>query len=214
MTIKIAQGMFPSEKMDRPVYFKSRMQRDYLLLLEFAHEVVAYEHEPQFIEKSVPAIPVKARPDFLVAHAGQLSLVSLVNERESYKIDPDTWFADLLSSFCSEQGIAWIAVRDSELYSNHLIENLRLLHQFSRYSRHLDHALLHGIIELLSNGGQYTIAELMLHVLPDSPQKAAIPIMYLIWHQEVAANLLLERISPKSVVERSSIIFRSQELEA
>lgn len=193
--------MFPSVKMQQPVFFKNRLERDYLLLLEFDKEVLAFQHEPPEIERDLPAIPKRDRPSFYVEGRTSHRLITLLGEQSRSRKDANDWAQIALSLYCLGRGIEYETVQAVELYADSLVKNLTLMHQYSSYGSALDKRLLSRIVDYVRKAGPCTIGETMVAASPDWPQKAVIPVLYLLWQQEITTDLRGQSITTDSLVE-------------
>ena len=96
-------GHFPSLKMQRMVAFTSTIERDYLYLLDYSRDVLAFEERPLTIEYQYQAKMLQYTPSFSVRQTNKVVLVTC--ERQTHVgLEPHRCVLEAAKAWCMDQG--------------------------------------------------------------------------------------------------------------
>lgn len=127
---------FVSAKMDTVFTVESALEFDACFHLEYSHDIISYEAQPEGFIYEFNGRPCPYTPDFKINHA--------VSEFQFLEIKPvgKTNDADFIERFkakrvqATKNGISLILVTENQIRINPILYNLKLLHRYSG-SRHL-----------------------------------------------------------------------------
>jgi hypothetical protein len=180
-------GKFPSLKMGRTVKWESQIERDFLYLLEFDHDVLIFHEQPVEILYAYRTKTGKYYPDFYVK---RISCKELVEVKPSSKLrDPENKIKFLAGEeYCRGRGWIFRVVTDEQIREESLLENIKLLNRYAAVDvpaefRHYALALVE------TNGGEMCLVELITMSKEKFGQAAINNIYSLLYHQSLYANL-------------------------
>jgi len=191
-------GKFPSLKLGRMVSFESRLERDQIYLMEYDPEIVLYEEQPLVIEYTCSGKRYKYYPDFkVVTSRGQHLLIECKAEKYVNKDSNQRKFA-AGKSWCAKHNWEFRLITEQVIRSGFRLENVMLLWQFARYNIPLD--IKARIYAIMNNHQPLMLDELTARVNPANPHTAKVPILHLLFHQELATLIDETRISGNSPI--------------
>ena len=192
-------GWFASYKMRRSIAYESLLECDYLYLLDFADEVVAFEEQPLTITYRHAGRTHRYTPDFRVSQGGHdllveckpLALVGADENRRKFAAG-EAWAA--------EHGHQFQVVTEREIRRGCRVENVRFLTQFARYP--VEPAVRARILEALSATHEpLTLGQLASVVAEREPASALVPaLLQLAYHHKLIVPLDDARISGETAV--------------
>ena len=192
-------GRFPSLKLNRMVAFESLIERDLIYLLDFEPDVTWFAEQPLTIPYPHKGKILSYTPDFHIIRDGQDILVECKPQKY---INTDTnrrKFA-AAQAWCAAKGWAFQVIGDEQLRRGYRVRNVKLLTQFARYEIGSEvKSCIHDF--LASAPSPVKVAEVMVHVAPERPQAAIIPILHLAYRHELTLPLDEAPISVNSLVE-------------
>lgn len=143
-------GRFPSLKMGRLVAFESKIERDYLFLLDYEPGVTYFTEQPLTIEYRVNGKPYQYTPDFHVIQDGQHLLVECKPDRYKNSQRNQRKFA-AGQAWCAERGWTFVVKTDLEIRAGYRLQNIKLL---TRYARHtVEPSVRTSILQRLARAG-------------------------------------------------------------
>jgi len=128
-------GFFPSQKNGRPIAFESLLERDYLFLLEFDSSVLSFTEQPFTIECYFEGRKYRYTPDTSVDRLDKIQVVEVKPKKklDQYMSTPKER-AKLIAAhnYCLSKGYEFVTVTDLDIYFGPTLNNIKLLHGFSR----------------------------------------------------------------------------------
>lgn len=195
-------GWFASLKMQRMVAFESLVERDYIYLLDFDHQVSTYQEQPFPIYYQEAGKKRHYTPDFYFIRQDHSYLVECKHHKHvEDAVNRPKWEA--ARHWCRENGATFYVVTDAYLRTGYRLENIKLLTDHARHT--IDVNLKARLLCLmLGSNPPATIAELMTALSPQQPQTAITPILHWVYHQELFIPLDESPISVQSPVSLAS----------
>jgi hypothetical protein len=134
-------GKFPSAKNRRPVWYESLLERDFIFLLEFDPEVVAYREQPIKLTFCLDDKKRTYTPDFLLERAGgRKQLVEVKPKIKADSPEMKRFFRKVSHEF-SKFDYDFAVATDDFIRAEPRLGNLRLLHRYSRTSMGPGHVI-------------------------------------------------------------------------
>ncbi|MCB0165438.1 MAG: TnsA endonuclease N-terminal domain-containing protein [Anaerolineae bacterium] len=192
-------GQVPSLKLDRMITYESRIERDWIYLMEHDPDVVFYEEQPLTIEYKHLGKQYKYTPDFKAVKAnGQQVLVeckaSVYVEKERNQrrmVAARRWCA---TRHWTYQVITEIDVKNLE----HRLKNVKLLYRYARNPVSVD--LRARIYDVLSWAGCLPLSELAAQIRANNLDVGRGAILTMLWHRELQTDIDTAAISNKSYI--------------
>ncbi len=192
-------GHFPSLKMGHMIAFESLIERDFIYLLDFEQDVEQFAEQPVTISYQYQEKALKYTPDFHVIRDGQNSIVECKPEKRVHSPKNQRKFA-AARLWCAIKGWTFLVVTDTQLRSGYQLQNVKLLTQFARYD--IGAKVKRDVHTFLSTASfSTTIADIMVYIAPERPQKVMIPILHMVFHHKLVVPLKNAPISADSLVE-------------
>jgi hypothetical protein len=180
-------GRFPSLKLDRMVDFESLIERDFIYLLDFEPEVSWFAEQPLTIEYQHEGERRAYTPDFRVIRNEQNVLVECKPEQRVNEPNNQRKFA-AGKTYCATKGWLFQVVTDEQLRCGYRLRNVQLLTQFARYD--IAPQFKQRIRDFLATTpAPVTIAEVMVNIAPQAPQRVKIPILHMAFHHDLILPL-------------------------
>lgn len=123
-------GKFPSLKMGRIIWYESLLERDYIYLLEFDSDVVAYHEQPCRIHYTYKGKHRRYTPDLHVQRNDKRLIVEVKPKAKVFS-ERNTLLFRIASQICREQDYEFMVVTD-ELIRGQRLENIKLLYKYAR----------------------------------------------------------------------------------
>lgn len=176
-------GDFPSLKLGRMVAYESRIERDYIYLLEFDPEVVSFEEQPIRIEYKIEKKTHRYTPDFHVIKTNGDHILIECKAEDFVDTEENQRKFVMAKEWCVSRNWEFKVLTGEEMRAGYRLQNIKRLWQFARYQ--IFPLTKARIYAALSAEQPLTLSELMLQVVPDNPDSAQIPILYMIFHHEL-----------------------------
>jgi hypothetical protein len=180
-------GRFPSLKMKRMISFESRIECDFLYLLDFDPSVECFEEQPLTIEYPCSAARLHYTPDFHVLRDGCHLLVEckpqgLIGTEENRRK------FDAAMAWCAEHDWTFCVVTDQELRAGARLKNVKLL---TRYARHTIHPAIKGRVFAVLNAASppLTLGQLAQTLAPAHPATVIADLLHLAFHHALVIAL-------------------------
>ena len=125
-------GLFPSLKTGRMVWFESFLERDFIHLLEFDPDVVSFAEQPLTLEYLHQGKTRKYTPDFHVQYAAQRQV--LVECKPTVFVDREDNQIKFAAgqAWCAERGWAFRVVTEADIRREPRLANVKLLGRYAR----------------------------------------------------------------------------------
>lgn len=133
-------GKFPSLKMGRIIWYESLLERDYIYLLEFDSDVVAYYEQPCRIHYIYQGKSHCYTPDLHVLKNDRRLIVEVKPEKKVYDEKNALLFL-IASQICREQDYELVVVTD-EMIRGQRLTNIKLLYKYARTQIFPQHQIL------------------------------------------------------------------------
>lgn len=191
-------GKFPSLKMGRMIAYESLVERDYIYLLDFDPTISEFKEQPFAILYQHEGKKRQYTPDFFFVRQKQKYLIEC--KPEKFVDDEENqvkWVA--ARQWCGMNDATFHVVTDVDIRNGSRLENVKLL---TDHARHTVGAAIKGrIIGLLMEAQRpLVVAQLMMAVCPDNPPSVIMPILHMMYHQELQIPLDRGPITVESLV--------------
>jgi hypothetical protein len=124
-------GKFPSLKMGRAVWWESQIERDFIYFLEADTGITEYKEQPLKIWYSWEGKRHKYTPDYFVRRYGRKQIYE-VKDYETASSEEFNLFSSRVSPIFEALGYEYLVVTDREIRQQPVLDNLKLLHKYSR----------------------------------------------------------------------------------
>jgi len=182
-------GTFPSEKLGRPVHFRTTVERDYLYYLEHDPDVVTYQERPFPVADPAQSMSVRQyTPTFLVVRRMGPELVECAaKEPVAGTRQPH----DISRAWAAANHHRFTIVTGTTLRAGHRLANLQLLWRFRQHR--LPPLWTTRCLAVLSeHPGGLPLADLAARLRPDTvgerPSVEAY-LYHLLWRRVLVADL-------------------------
>lgn len=197
-------GRFPSLKMQRMVAFESLIEQDYLYLLDFEPDVLAFSEQPVQIEYVWEDKPLHYTPDFHVIRKKGEELVECKPQKLVDQDDNQRKF-NIAREWCRRQGLQFRVVTDEEIRAGNRLNNIKLL------TRHARIGFASGTLQqviLALNGIHYPqpLSEIAKLVLRDHFEQGISILLHLAYHHQIQLGLDHEPISATTMIQSSEYV--------
>lgn len=176
------------------VAYESWLERDHLMLLDFAPEVVAVAAQPFTAVLSTPVGPRKHTPDYFVRMADGTGVV--IDVRPDARAAKDADVFDATAAACARVG--WDYQRLGDI-TPLLAANVRWLSGY-RHPRCRTEHIADGLIER-ATASEVDLGALVRAV--GNPVVVLPCLFHLLWSGELAADIRTRRLSMNSPVQRA-----------
>lgn len=170
--------MFPSLKMNGPVYYDTLLERDYVYLLEYAVDVNGYYIRPSSIEWS----KTKLAPTFLVVRNDRKTCVELARESEAPVRKPTRRVA-AVKEWCATRDIEFEVMTDAAIRSGYLLENVKYLHRFARHIAPSE--VQDRIRQEIARSDAQRVEDVIDAFEPSERGRAYSALMNMVWNHEI-----------------------------
>ena len=127
-------GLFPSLKTGRMVWFESFLERDFIHLLEFDLRVITFAEQPFTLEYLHQGQTRHYTPDFQVQYAPQRQvLVEIKPAAFALHEDNQRKFA-AAQAWCAERGWTFRVVTEADVRQQPRLANVKLVARYARLS--------------------------------------------------------------------------------
>lgn len=172
--------------MGRSINWESQIERDYIYLLEYDPDVIAYKEQSFTIHYKVGKRRLRYTPDFLVERRSKRQVVEvkpqskITNSKNKLKFQVGR-------KFCRKEGCEFIVVTDGQIRKGHMLGNIKLLHRYARASP--PPSFYQEIKRAFSEEEELTL-ETLTETLVDKFGKDAIGYIYsLLFHRRLQVDL-------------------------
>ena len=199
-------GLFPSLKMGRMVAFESLIEQDYLYILDYEANVIAFEEQPVTIQYAWQGKPRGYTPDFLVRREEGCELVeckpaALVNGEDNQRK-----FA-VAQEWCKPKDWSFVVVTDQDLRSGMRLANIKLLTQYARTG--ISSETIQWVNSRFSSiTTSITLQEGGKLLYPNYPAQGISILLYLAFHHRIEISLESQPISGASPIWKTEAILR------
>lgn len=200
-------GKFPSLKMNRMVQFESSIEWDFIYLLDYVPAIAEFEDQPLVITYEHEGKQRTYTPDFLVVFTnGQHALIECKPEKFVEK-EKNQRKAQAAQAWCTAKGWTFHVVTDTDLRSDHRVENVKLLTQHARHE--IDVTTQENILDFLKSApDDVVIADVMATLNPTNPTACILPILHMAYHHQVYIPLNATPITPQSQIASNPYYLR------
>lgn len=192
-------GLFPSIKLGRMVAFESLIEQDYLYILDYEADVVAFEEQPLTIPYAWQEKQREYTPDFLVRRQTGCQLVECKPTALVSSEDNQRKFA-IAREWCKSKEWSFAVVTDRELRNGVRLANIKLLTQYARLA--IVPETIHWVHSRLANAhSPLSLREGGQLLYPNHPAQGISILLYLAFHHQVAISLENQPISGASLIQ-------------
>lgn len=124
-------GKFPSYKTGKTVWWESKLERDYLYLLEFDSDVRSYKEQPVRIVFELNGLIRRYTPDFLVERTNKKQLVEVKPQEKVFKGDGKQRYLTI-SRVCRSRGYQFRILTEAEIRRQPRLRNIKLFYKYAR----------------------------------------------------------------------------------
>jgi hypothetical protein len=188
-------GKFPSYLMGIIVMWESKLERDFLYLLEFDLDVLSYTGQPMRILYSCAGKVRRYTPDFLVVRKHKRQIIEVKPLNRVSKGDNEQRFR-IISQVCRTHGYEFKIVTDANIRVQPRLDNIKLLWKYARTPFHPQHQIY--CKALLGGGKEICLGE-VIQVLES--KGVSRQIIYSMMYHKVLAVDLMRPITADSVVQ-------------
>jgi hypothetical protein len=191
-------GKFPSLKMKRMIAFESRLERDFIYLLDYDANVTWFEEQPLTIEYQHEDKLLHYTPDFHLVEHDQHVLVECKPDHFLSTTDNQGKFA-VAQAWCQACDWQFRIVTDSEVRAGYPLHNVKLLTAYARLR--LDPVLrcrLYAALQSLPSA--MPIQDLARTLRPTGPEAVTDGLLHLAYHGVVDLPLDGAPITPSTAV--------------
>ena len=194
-------GRFPSLKMGRMVAFESLIEQDFLYLLDFEPDVMAFSEQPVQIEYTWEDKKLHYTPDFHVIREKGEELIECKPQKLVDRDDNQRKF-NAAREWCQNQGWHFRVITDEEIRAGNRLNNIKLL------TRHARVNFAPGIVQqviLALHGIHYPqpLCEIAKLVLPDYLELGVSVLLHLTYHHQIQLDFNHEPISASTMIQSS-----------
>lgn len=127
--------------MHRTIWWESQIERDYIYLLEFDSEVLAYREQPLRIRYDHDGKEHHYTPDFLVERADVKDIVEVKPASEVSR-EPNQTLFHAVAPLCRHSGYRFTVVTDEMIRVQPQLDNIKLLWRYAKTPLTLQHYLI------------------------------------------------------------------------
>jgi len=180
-------GLFPSLKMGKMIWYESYLERDFAILQDFDPTVEAFYEQPLTIEYQENGKTYHYTPDFRVVRNRRNALVEckpkdLVDTPENRRK-----FQAALA-FCAKQDWDFYVATEEEIRKGHRLENIKLLTRYARLEVSTS-AANRILANLALQSTPVTLTQAAQTVAPAHPPSGVPTILHLAYHHRLALAL-------------------------
>jgi len=133
-------GKFPSLLMGIIVRWESKLERDFLYLLEFDPEVISYREQAIRITYMFEGKLRRYTADFLVMRKAKKQIIEVKPKDKVFKGNNQQRFR-IIGRICRARGYEFKIVTDDEIRNQPLLDNIKLLWKYARTLIHPQHQI-------------------------------------------------------------------------
>lgn len=123
-------GKFPSVKMQTVIWWESQIERDYIYLLEFDPDVIAYYGQPYKIQYTDKSKSRNYTPDFLVERTNKQQVVE-VKPASKINQSKNLNFWRHIAPLCQKEAKEFVVVTDEMIRIQPRLDNIKLLYKYA-----------------------------------------------------------------------------------
>ncbi|MTI80834.1 MAG: transposase [Firmicutes bacterium] len=189
-------GNFPSLKMNNIIPWESRLERDYIYILEFEDAVRYFSAQPFTIYAQINGKAHRYTPDFLVKKNTETLVVEVKNEKNVVQKDTKLQIA-IGTAYCQANDMTFKLVTEAIREGSYL-NNIKMLTRYSRQGVSLYH--MHNVFTCISKNKTMSINELFALMNEKYPNENWLAIIYcMIYKKNLKVDLMVP-LSGKSVI--------------
>jgi hypothetical protein len=194
-------GRFPSLKMGRMIAFESLIEQDYIYLLDFEPEVLAFSEQPVQIEYHWEGKSLHYTPDFQVIRKMGEEFVECKPKNLVHRDDNQRKFK-AAREWCQNKGGHFRVVTDEEIRAGNRLNNIKLLTRHARvcFPPELLQQARQCLNSLLYPKPLINVAKF---ILPDRPEVGVSILLHLAYHHQIQLGLDHEPISASTMIQIS-----------
>lgn len=166
---------------NRSISFESKLEADYIELLEFDNDVIIYEEQPYLIEYLYNSKEHKYTPDFLVRYKNNRNVLveikyqkDLVKKGELLKMK-----FEAAKEFCKELGYEFQILTEKEI-RNHYLDNVKFLNRYKNDWQNIHSPKVNYLLKILSILKTSTPSEIICACSKIKEQQAV--FLYVLWY--------------------------------
>jgi len=194
-------GRFPSLKMRRMIAFESLIEQDYIFILDFEPEVLAFSEQPIQIEYVWEDRSHHYTPDFLVTRKTGEEIVECKAQKMVNRDENQRKF-QAARGWCQNQGWHFRVVTDEEIRAGNRLNNIKLLTRHARISFTPD-LLRQTRLCLQTLLYPQCLTHVAKLILPDQLELGVSILLYLAYHHQIQLGLDHEPISASTMIQSS-----------
>lgn len=191
-------GMFPSMKMEHPIFYEGVLGREFLYFLEYDQTVLRYSEHPVSIP--VPVTCGKPRvywPDYLVERVNNQTLIKCL-----YKKHLNTPAAhkerQAIENWALTHGYDFTLITDEDLHSGHRLANLQLLWRYARQP--IQEETVADTLAFVAQHGVVSFLMLTTYLAGRTPPRSTAHVVYHLLFQQILQADLDQLLTPASVI--------------
>ena len=193
-----ASGKFPSLKMNRMIAFESLIERDYLCVLDYEVEVLAFTEQPLTITYQDGAQEQHYTPDFHLVCAGNRHVLGECKPQTRVETAANQRKFRAARAWCAEQEWEFRVITDAQLRAGPRLPNIKLLTYYARLA--VPPQIVGQILHTLTTTAGWTIGGLAHALAPHCPNSARPWIMHLAFHHAVELPLEAAPLSGQTLI--------------
>jgi hypothetical protein len=194
-------GRFPSLKMRRMVAFESLIEQDYLYLLDFEPDVLAFSEQPLQIEYVWEEKKHHYTPDFHVILEKGEELIECKPRKLVDRDDNQRKFR-AAQEWCCNKGLCFRVVTEEEIRAGNRLNNIKLLTRHARASFSPE-IIQRSILILRSIQYPKSLADVARVILPEDLEQGISILLHLAFCHQIQVGLDQEPISAATMIQSS-----------
>lgn len=178
---------FPSRKLNRIVCAVSFLARDYILLLEYDHDIAFYQEQPCKIHFQHNGKVRVCAPDFLVVNRAGDRCFIRIKPVIRVIAEEDHAFFKTVSNICRERGFDFIIALENDIRQQPRLSNIGLLRRYSLTELGIRHRIL--CREFFSVSPVHPLGALISFFSDNGIIEPEAVAYALIWHGVISTDL-------------------------
>lgn len=193
-------GKFPSYLMGTIVMWESKLERDFLYLLEFDPDVLSYTGQPVRILYNFAGKLCRYTPDFLVVRKHKRQIIEVKPKDRIFKGDNEQRFR-IISQVCRAVGYEFKVVTEANIRVQPRLNDIRLLWKYARTPFTPQHQLY--CKELLGDGREMYLGDVMQALESRGISRR---VIYSMMYHKILAVDLMHPINADSIVQLTGVM--------
>ena len=191
-------GLFPSLKTGRMVWFESFLERDFIHLLEFEPSVISFTEQPFTLEYGHQGKTRRYTPDFHVQLASQRQVVVECKPTAFLEHQDNPLKFAAARAWCAERGWAFRVVTEGDVRPQPRLANIKLLARYARL-RVAPQVQSQAFAALVAEPAM-DLGQLAQRLAPTDPAAALPGLLHLAARHAIALDLDQAPLSPATRV--------------